>query len=385
MLEFKSDILSSIRLISSGVTDFCLLPDLVRSIDDCIDDSDPDSTPGIPLNFYSSKKATWCEDRKSLILIVLNRLECMLNFSFNHTTGSQLVDALVCDPIYTFIKDEPHKREKLDKNRFRLISGVSLVDNLIERLLFSKQNKLEIELNTDIPFKPGMGLHDEGQEKLFSWFKSRQAEYPVCSSDVSGWDWSVPAWLLDADLEYRRRFCYGSDPWYYLARVRFECMKFKVFQLPSGKMFTQNIPGILPSGSYITSSTNSHMRLILCFIVQLSLGVDAESDAEGGQMGDDALERYVDGMLEQYTQLGFTVKGIQMMPPGEFSFCSTHWDNQPYGQPESWAKTLFRFLHKSLGDPLYLTYRDQFLRDLRHHPGLLSLVNRVDDFKREFA
>lgn len=385
MLEFKSDISLSKHLVFSDVIDFKLLPDLVRSIDDCIDDSDPDSTPGIPLNFYSSKKATWCEDRKSLILIVLDRLEYMLNFSLNPTTGSQLVDAFVCDPIYTFIKDEPHKREKLDKNRLRIISGVSLVDNLIERLLFSKQNKLEIELNSDIPFKPGMGLHDDGQEKLFSWFKARQAEYPVCSSDVSGWDWSIPAWLLDAALAYRARFCKGSVPWYHLACIRFECMKRKVFQLPSGKRYSQQHPGILPSGSYITSATNSHMRLILCFVVQLMLGYDFTSEAEGGVMGDDALERYIQGMLEMYTSLGFTVKGITMMPPGEFSFCSTHWDNKPYGEPESWAKTLFRFLHKSLDDPLYLSYRDQFARDLRHHPCLESLIKRVDDFKHSFA
>jgi len=356
----------------------------VRSIDDCIDDSDPDSTPGIPLNYYCSKKGVWCEDRKSIILTVLDRLNLMFNYNGNHTTGIDLVKSGLCDPIYTFIKDEPHKREKLDKGRFRIISGVSLIDNLIERLLFSTLNKIEIEMNSYIPFKPGMGLHDEGQERLYSWFQARQKEYKICSSDVSGWDWSVPFWLLNCDLLYRLRFCQGSSAWAKLARIRFECLKYKVFQLPSGKMFTQDIPGILPSGSYLTSSTNSHMRLMLCFIVQLLLGVDAESEAEGGQMGDDAIERYLDGMLDQYVALGFTVKGVKEMPENDFSFCSTHWDNSPHGSPENWAKTLFRFLHKKPSDPLYMEYRRQFADDLRHHPNVTNLISRVDQFRLDY-
>jgi len=383
--EFQSDILLSTRLLLEGVSEFRLLPDLVLSIDDCIDDSDPDSTPGIPLNYYGSKKSTWCEDRRSLILLVLDRLNKMLNFDFTSTTGSQLVKALVCDPIYTFIKDEPHKREKLDKGRFRIISGVSLVDNLIERLLFSKLNKLEIELNEYIPYKPGMGLHDQGQEALYSWFIARQAEYKLCSTDVSGWDWSVPLWLLLLDLMYRSRFCAGSKPWFLLAKARFQCMALKVFQLPSGKMFEQLIACILPSGSYLTSSTNSHMRLMLSIIVQLLLGVDEECEAEGCQMGDDALERYLEGMMDVYIQLGFTVKGVDVKPPNEFSFCSTHWEGRPHGEPESWAKTLFRFLHKNVSDPLYETYRLQFIRDIRHHPGKEDLIARVDAFKAEFG
>lgn len=320
-----------------------------------------------------------------MILLVLDRLKHMLDFNGKIVTGVDLVDARICDPIYTFIKDEPHKEEKLVMNRLRIISGVSLVDNLIERLLFSTQNNFEIQINEHIPYKPGMGLHDEGQQKLFDWFSKLQKEYEVCSSDVKGWDWSVTDWLLDADLQYRCGFVNGCEAWIKLAFVRFECLKWKVFQLPSGEMFSQNIPGIQCSGSYPTSSTNSHMREILSITAQLNLGCDEESSAEGGQMGDDALERYLDGLLEEYRRLGFTVKGVEIMDPGKFSFCSTSWDNAPHGRPESWAKTLFRFLHKSPLDPMYEEYRRQFKRDLRHHPDVESLAKRVDEFRLLYA
>lgn len=389
-LSREEDLLRDLDLattmIENGERSFDVLPAIVLAVDDAIDDSDPDSTPGIPLNYYNSKKSAWCEDRMPIILLVIDRLRVMLNYCDNPTTGVDLVDAGVCDPIYTFIKDEPHKRVKLDKNRFRIISGVSLVDNLIERVLFSKLNKFEIMLNEHIPYKPGMGLHDEGQKSLHSWFTKLQRLFQLCSTDVSGWDWSITDYLLDADLKYRAGFTNGNACWLKLATVRYLCLKWKVFQLPSGDMFTQDIPCILPSGSYLTSSTNSHMRYILSRIAHIMLGNYAFSDfAEGCQMGDDALERYHPGLLEIYTKLGFTVKGVEIMEDGKFSFCSTLWDQSEFGFPESWAKTLFRFLHKKPNDVLYPTYREQFLRDLRHHPRVASLVERVDQFRRSYA
>lgn len=369
-------------MLTAGSLSFGTLPDIVKSIDDCIDDTDFDSTPGVPLNYYGATKGVWCEDRVSLIVLVLDRLLTMINSTTDYSTGLDLVKAGLCDPIYTFIKDEPHKREKLDKHRLRLISGVSIVDSIIEKLLFSKLNKAEISLHDFIPFKPGMGLNDAGQSALFDWFTRLQTEFEVCSTDVSGWDWSVPDYLLDGDLLYRERFAGGSLAWSHLAKLRMLCLKFKVFQLPSGEMFNQLVPGIQASGSYLTSSSNSHMRYILSILVQLHLGVNVPSFAEGCQMGDDALERYHEGLAETYRFFGFQVRGVVKAPPGVFSFCSTLWDNSPKGFPESWAKTLFRFLHKKPNDPQYLGYLSQFRADLRHHPDLDAIVSRVDTFRK---
>jgi hypothetical protein len=63
-----------------------------------------------------------------------------------------------------------------------------------------------------------------------------------------------------------------------------------------------------------------------------------------------------------------------------FSFCSTSWEGGPLGQPESWAKTLFRFLSQSPSDPLFPDYRRQLAGDLRNHPGRDALLSRVDEF-----
>jgi hypothetical protein len=379
--EFIFQLNSAQRLLNTGTTDFNKLPALVKHIDDCIDDSAPDSTPGIPLNYYNSKKSHWMDQRVSLITVVIDRCVKLLNYDFTDKTATDYVRDGICDPIYLFIKDEPHKKAKLLDGRFRLISGVSIVDNIIERFLYSTLNKFEIEVHNFIPFKPGMGLHDEGQIDLYCWFQYLQNLDVICSTDVSGWDWSVCGKLLMADHAYRCELA-NSEPWRKLSFARFNCLSKKILQLPSGEMFEQTIPGVQASGSYNTSSGNSHMRFMLASIVGQRHGDIL--GFPGCQMGDDALEKYYDGMDVTYASAGYHVKGVELMPQNVFSFCSTLWDNSPSGFPESWKKTLFRFVYKSPRDPLYSTYREQFCRDMRNHPDVAAIVQRVDDFISQY-
>jgi len=354
-------------------------PGLLREIFVALLESKEDSTPGIPLSSINGKKEFWLEDWTSLSSIVLDRLLLLLEDQLPDKP-SDLVLGGYRDPIYVFIKDEPHKLDKIKAQRLRIISSVSLVDSVIERVLYSRQNKLEIKLCNDIPFKPGMGLHDEGQECLFKWFQDRQKEYPICSTDVRAWDWSVPEWLLQLEVSYRLKTGSETGGWARLVRNYSHGLHRKVFQLPSGEMFEQTIPGIVASGTFCTSSGNSHMRHGLMTVVQLKCGCDEDCRAEGGQMGDDALERFLEGLEEWYNKYGFETKGVELKDSDDFSFCSTHWKGEPYGEPESWTKTLFRFLGKNPSDPLYPQWREQLAYDLRHHKGLDQLLCRVDEY-----
>jgi len=354
-------------------------PALVDDIVQAINNGAPDSTPGVPLNFYAGKKSFWMQQQRRLTLLVIDRLEIMLTFEYTGKTSQELMVAGFRDAVYTFIKDEPHKREKLDTNRLRIISGVSLVDNLVERVLFTKQNKLEIKLNAHLTFKPGMGLHDAGLQSLYNWFVKCEERFQLCSTDVSAWDWSLPEWLVLMERDYRKAVTTKNGAYAHIVDAYYYGICRKVFQLPTGELFAQNIPGIQASGCYNTSSGNSHMRHMLATLVQLRLGVDARVTGEGCQMGDDALERYLEGMGDAYQEFGFTVKGVTVMPEKQFSFCSTSWDNDWKGKPESWQKTLFRFLFKSPVDPLYPQYCEQLRRDLRYH-GDENLWERVDTY-----
>jgi len=352
---------------------------LLREIFIAILESKEDSTPGIPLSSINGKKEFWLEDWDSISRLVLERMLLLLDDQLPNEP-SELVLGGYRDPIYVFIKDEPHKLEKINAQRLRIISSVSLVDSLIERVLFSRQNKLEIKMCNYIPYKPGMGLDDDGQRNLFKWFQDRQAEYNICSTDIRAWDWSTPHWLLDFETKYRLRTGNEVGGWARLVRNYNFGLQRKVFQLPSGEMFEQTAPGIVPSGTYCTSSGNSHMRAGLSFVAQLNLGCDEEPRAEGGQMGDDALERYLEGLEEEYNKLGFVTKGVELKEKDHFSFCSTSWEGNWCGRPESWTKTLFRFLSKNPNDPLYSQWRKQLEYDLRHHNKLSELLVRVDEY-----
>lgn len=317
--------------------------------------------------------------QRRLTSLVIDRFEIMLTYDYAGKTAQELMLAGFRDAVYTFIKDEPHKREKLDTYRLRIISGVSLVDNLVERVLFTRQNKLEIKLNAHLTFKPGMGLHDAGLQSLYSWFVKCEERFQLCSTDVSAWDWSLPEWLILMERDYRKAVTTERGAYARLVDAYYYGICRKVFQLPSGELFAQMVPGIQASGCYNTSSGNSHMRHMLASLVQLKLGIDARVTGEGCQMGDDALERYHPDMGDVYRKFGFTVKGVTVMPEKQFSFCSTSWNNDWRGSPESWQKTLFRFLFKNPSDPLYPTYCEQLRRDLRYHDDAL-LWDRVDTY-----
>lgn len=44
----------------------------------------------------------------------------------------------VSDPLKIFIKQEPHKDKKIAEGRLRLIMSVSLIDSMVDRILFMR-------------------------------------------------------------------------------------------------------------------------------------------------------------------------------------------------------------------------------------------------------
>jgi len=357
-------------------------PPLIRECIRAIEASEPDTAAGAPYNVVAGKKETWLADRRGLCSLLVDRLIVLIDLDIGAAPNPRsLLESGSCDPVYVFIKDEPHKQEKLDAERYRIISCVSILDTLVERVLYTLQNKAEIDHCDFIPFKPGMGLHDDGKKSLFEWFLKCSDQYQPASTDVSAWDWSVTDWMLEDDATYRVMVAGGEGSgWEKLVYAQHYCISHKVFVLPSGEMFGQTEGGVLPSGCFNTSPTNSHMRHILASHVQIGLnGFVDWTRNEGAQMGDDAVERYVDGMFEEYVALGFTVKGVAKHPVGEYSFCSTSWSGDWRGSPEGWKKTLFRYLSHPIGS-YDVSLRLALEYDLRHLPGFEVLLDRADAF-----
>ncbi len=96
------------------------------------------------------------------------------------------------DWVRSFIKDEPHNELKVLSGRLRLIFNTGATDIAVWRWLFGPLMRHVVLHNETSPFKPGMGLHDEGLRALERWFTSLSPDYKgLVGTDVSGWDWST--------------------------------------------------------------------------------------------------------------------------------------------------------------------------------------------------
>lgn len=302
-----------------------------------------------------------------MVNCVLERLEKLGSISCDGYSPEELVLLGVCDPVRLFVKQEPHKMSKIVTKRFRLISSVSLIDQLVERVLFGPQNRKEISMWELIPSKPGIGLTDQMTRDLFARTRIASNIGPLAEADISGWDWSVQDWELEADVEIRISLSQGLHSCAAQAmRNRMYCLSNSVFSFSDGELRAQVYPGLMKSGSYLTSSTNSRCRVFDHYV----LAGDKLSWVMA--MGDDSVEVDIsrDGKSGAllYESLGKTVGMYNYCPVKNgavesFEFCS-HRFNQGCAVPLNWAKMLARFVSNKTVTPELLEALKAELRNL---------------------
>lgn len=158
------------------------------------------------------------------------------------------------DDIKVFVKQEPHKKSKIAEGRFRIISAVSLVDTMIDRILFQDLMKTAVGQLYQTPgwigFTPLLGGH-----------RVIRAKFPKggIAIDKSAWDWTVQPWMIPAwrDLLFELRP--GSCPtWRRLVDCRLRqlyCVP--TFRFSDGSICRQPSVGIQKSGCYLTLYLNT--------------------------------------------------------------------------------------------------------------------------------
>jgi hypothetical protein len=138
--------------------------------------------------------------------------------------------------------------------------SVSLVDQLVERILSAEQNNLEIAQFENLPVKPGMGF---SLDKVRAVGANLNDMETLVSSDVSGWDWSVSGAELMFDAYRRIKLAGVSEDHPYARCVvnRAVCLSRSVVAFSNGDLVAQRYDGLQKSGSYNTSSGNSWIRV----------------------------------------------------------------------------------------------------------------------------
>nr|QNH90454.1 P1-P2 fusion protein [Cucurbit aphid-borne yellows virus] len=343
-----------------------------------------DAGIGVPYIAYGRPTHRgWVEDPKLLPILArltFNRLQKMLEVRFEHLSPEELVQAGLCDPIRVFVKGEPHKQSKLDEGRYRLIMSVSLIDNLVARVLFENQNKREITLWRAVPSKPGFGLSTDEQVAEFMKILSAQVgiapkelindwQSHLIATDCSGFDWSVSDWLLEDDMEVRNRLTLDiNETTKRLRSAWLKCISNSVLSLSDGTLLAQQVPGVQKFGSYNTSSSNSRIRVMAAF----------HCGAEWAMaMGDDALES-VGSNLAKYAELGFKVE-----VSSKLEFCSHIFEREDLAIPVNKAKMVYKLVHgyePECGNAEvlinYLAACFSVLNELRSDPQLVSTLHQ---------
>lgn len=307
---------------------------MIEAVDAYLDWAiNPDSGPGVPLMFLSATDSELVREHRNLIHRCVNeRMQLLLSEDHRSLSPEELVARGVVDPVRLFIKNEPHPPRKFKSGKMRLISSVSLIDQLIERLLCGEQNACEIANWHRIPSKPGMGLDSkENRDLVRAAVREDAAE-----ADVSGWDWSVQGWELAWEAEARIQLSSLPPPLALAMRNRFHCVANTVFVEPGGFMFAQVVPGIQLSGCYNTSSSNSRMRVMAAHLIGAKWCF---------AMGDDCVEQYVPDAAQKYAALGHVVRMYRKAHPTAFEFCS-HKFFVDRSYPVTAGKSLFRILSK---------------------------------------
>uniref|UniRef100_A0AAD2KQ83 P1-P2 fusion protein n=1 Tax=Celmisia lyallii enamovirus TaxID=2885090 RepID=A0AAD2KQ83_9VIRU len=344
---------------------------------ECVSALQMDAGSGVPYAQIENRRFngdwfTSAEVMGDLWRLVLARLQRMLDYTW--ISPEQAVFDGVTDPVRLFIKGEPHKISKIQEGRFRIIASVSLVDQLVARMLFQDQNKIELARYRDLPSQPGMGLSQDWQVKEFTGRLAQLAGAPsakdlvrnwgkyLVPTDCSGFDWSVPMWLLEDDLEIRNRLTLQLSPELkQLRHMWLTTLGNSLFCLSDGALLAQTTPGIQKSGSYNTSSSNSRIRVLM------SVHAGAEWCVA---MGDDAIESPTTN-LSVYQDLGFKCERAE-----SFDFCSHIFHSEDVAVPCNVGKMLLGLLcgvspeSESDDDKVrWMISATSVLQELRHLPS----------------
>jgi hypothetical protein len=351
-----------------------------------------EASPGLPYANVKSRndKLLDTEYRETIKWLVVSRLKKLsqidgtdeeyLMGEINELNDPfDSVEKSYADPVRIFIKNEPHTLKKISEGKYRLISSVSLVDQVIERLLHSQINNTEIDNWEDIPSMPGIGLTtDEDFKKIAQLIKEIQK--PI-QTDVSGWDWSVQHWELMTEMLTRLRLFANVHPLFRSVLLsRAYLVSFSLYSLSNGELYSMEGGGVQLSGSYLTSSGNSRMRILIHVLANRRFGGAIA-------MGDDCIDSGED-LVARYANFGHTLKFAEPCT-NEIEFCShiikvdqnrdyiTHYPINP-------GKSMCNLLNQkpSIDSPQML---EQFLEFIRHHPNYDQLVDEVgrDPFWRK--
>lgn len=312
----------------------------------------PDSSPGFPGMLISKTNegligSYGCE---FLACVAAERLLLFNEISFElmcTLSAMDLVRLGLTDPIRVFIKNEPHSEAKLKAGRCRIINSVSIIDQLVERQLCSRQNKLEISKYAKIPSMPGMGNH-QGEGGAYYTHSLLNKVEDKGGTDASAYDWTNTHKTLMVDARFRADIL-EWNPWENPFTKRQLALSTSVMIFDSGRILSQVLRGVQKSGSFNTSSGNCRSRVVARAIAFPGKPLVLSDEWQVRVMGDDCVESMT-GMtaaelVEAYKRQNLLIKEVtEEAVVGFVEFCGLEFSNRGIHNPRA-LKSVVKFLN----------------------------------------
>lgn len=164
------------------------------------------------------------------------------------------------DHIRVFVKSEPHKAAKLEEGRYRLISAISIVDTVADRVMFRWLAKSVMEAVGLTPSMVGLSPLGGGYRWIWKLFEGKKTR----ALDMTAWDWTIPPWLLIAMKDLVKKLAVGApDFWNDWVDRRWEALFAKaVFVFADGTTVQQPGWGVMKSGCYLTIILNTLAQVV---------------------------------------------------------------------------------------------------------------------------
>lgn len=252
---------------------------------------------------------------------------------------------LLADPLKVFIKTEPHSLKKIAEGRFRLISGVSMVDAMVDRIIFGWLADRVLASVGKTPIRVGWTPLRGGWRELRNAFMGKR----VTCIDKSSWDWTMQEWVVLALERLVMELTFDAPEWLQgLIRKRFQLLFRKaVFQFADGTQARQASVGVMKSGCFMTIIFNSLAQMLLHAGAKIRMGRDPYEDFPQA-MGDDTVQE-TPFQLRDYVahleKLGCIVKGVKIASFIEFAGVQIV---QEGFVPSYWKKHLFKLANCDL-------------------------------------
>lgn len=283
---------------------------------------------------------------------------------------NELHDAVRSDPIKVFVKQEPHKLSKLREGRFRLISAVSVVDTMVDRILFQHWHDQILNRVGEAPALYGWTPIGGGYRLLQRKFAGKRT---LCL-DKSSWDWTVDEKMIALWLQFTLDMAVNAPSWWrHLVQQRFRALyRDALFRFSDGVMVRQPGWGVQKSGCYLTLLLNSVGQSFCHYMAAIELGLPPYY-CEPIIIGDDTIQENFPEASEYaacINRMGYKVKEFNVLDYIEFA---GHIIKDGICWPSYWQKHCYAL--QRLDDQVAPAALDSYQRLYAFEPLLLAVIH----------